>query len=204
MNKIFCIGLNKTGTTSLQSLFITEGYNVASQRCFESNLNSYIYQNYSTFYKMIIHEYPDSVFFQDMPFSLPGFYEYLDSKFEDAKFILTVRDNSDEWYASLISFYKKFSPKNFNNPEKIDFFYEGWLFSFLTKVLGAPEDNPYSEDHLKMAYEVHNRKAKIYFQGREDKLLVLNLKDKEAIEKIENFLSVKFKTREMPHLNKSR
>lgn len=204
MEKIFCIGMNKTGTTSLYSLFTAEGYKVAPQKCFESNLNSYIYQNYSTFYKMIVSEFSESVFFQDVPFSLPIFYEYLDSQFPDAKFILTVRDSSDEWYESLISFYKLFSPKHFSNPKKIDWFYEGWLFSYLTKILGAPEDDPYSEEHLKMAYELHNRKTKIYFQGRPEKLLVLNLKEGNALEKLEEFLSVKFKTREMPHENKSR
>lgn len=203
-DRIFCIGLNKTGTTSLNTLFTGEGISVAPQKCFESNLNSYIYQNYSTFYKMIVNEFSESVFFQDLPFSLPLFYEYLDSQFPDAKFILTVRDNADVWYESLISFYKMFFAQNFSNPKKIDWIYEGWIFSYLTKILGAPEDNPYSEEHLKMAYEVHNRKTKIYFQGRPGKLLVLNLKEEKSLEKLEEFLSLKFKTREMPHTNKSR
>ena len=49
MMKIFCIGFNKTGTTSLQDLLHSEGLNSGDQQIFEYNLNSYRFGNYSTF-----------------------------------------------------------------------------------------------------------------------------------------------------------
>lgn len=200
--KIFCIGYNKTGTTSLERLMNNNNINSAQQKPFEYNLESYFYDNYSTFVKMIKNDYYEYSFFKDVPFSLPNFYKVLDKEFENAKFILTVRDTKDEWYISLIRFYKKIF-LNFYNPKSIDaYVYEGVIFKILTQVYGAPKEDPYNEKILKNSYLNHILEVKKYFKDR-DNLLVINLKEDNLIEKIENFLGTEFKNKNIPHLNKS-
>ena len=200
--KIFCIGYNKTGTTSLSRIMSNNNISVAPQTPFEYNLESYFYGNYDTFTNMIKEDYYDITFFQDVPFSLPNMYKFLDKEFPNSKFILTVRDNEDEWYDSLIRFYKKCFI-NFQNPYKIDgYIYKGILFKVLTKVWGAPKYDPYNKQILKESYLRHNQEVENYFKNT-DKLLKINLKDKDLIEKIESFLEFKFKNKNIPHLNKS-
>lgn len=201
--KIFCIGYNKTGTTSLEKLMNNNNIEVAPQKPFEYNLESYFYDNYTTFVKMIKNDYYGYAFFQDVPFSLPIFYKTLDKEFENAKFILTVRDNEDEWYKSLIKYYKIMF-LNFYNPKKIGgYVYEGIIFKILTQVYGAPKEDPYNEKILKNSYLNHILEVKEYFKDR-DNLLVINLKEDNLIEKIENFLGTEFKNKNIPHLNKSK
>lgn len=200
--KIFCIGYNKTGTTSLSRIISNNNISVAPQIPFEYNLESYFYGNYSTFTNMIKEYYYDKVFFQDVPFSLPNMYKFLDKEFPNSKFILTVRDNEDEWYNSLIRFYKK-TFINFNNPYIINgYVYKGILFKILTNAWGAPKYDPYNEKILKESYLTHNQDVENYFKNT-DKLLKINLKDKDLIQKIESFLDCKLKDKNIPHLNKS-
>lgn len=201
--KIFCIGYNKTGTSSLSKIMDNNNITTAPQIPFEYNLESFFYGNYSTFIKMIKNDYFEYPFFQDVPFSLPNFYKILDKEFEDSKFILTIRDDENEWYDSLIRFYKKLF-MNFYNPKNIDgYVYKGIVFKVLTEVYEAPKTNPYCEKMLKQSYLKHIHNVKEYFKGREDDLLILNLKDKELIKKMENFLEIKLNNKEIPHLNRT-
>jgi len=201
--KIFCIGYNKTGTTSLTKLMNENNIKTAPQTPFEFNLESYFYENYNTFTNMIKDDYYYYSFFQDVPFSLPKFYKFLDKEFENAKFILTVRDTEDEWYDSLIRFYKKMF-LNFHNPKNIGgYVYEGIIFKILTKVYGAPKEDPYNSKILKKSYLNHISDVKEYFKDK-DNLLVVNLKDEDLIEKIENFLDTEFNNKNVPHLNRTK
>jgi hypothetical protein len=201
--KIFAIGYNKTGTTSLSKIMDNNNIFTAPQRPFECNLESYFYGNYSTYVEMVKNDYYEYSFFQDVPFSLPNFYKVLDEEFKNSKFILTVRDNEDQWYDSLIRFYKKGFP-NFYNPKKINgYIYEGLLFKFLTKGYGSPKTNPYCESSLKKSYLEHIKNVQDYFKNREKDLLVINLKDDDLLLKLENFLQIKFINNEVPHLNRT-
>ena len=51
--KIFCIGYNKTGTTSLWSLMKNNNISVAECSGFESNVESYFNGNYDVFMDLI-------------------------------------------------------------------------------------------------------------------------------------------------------
>ena len=201
--KVFCIGFNKTGTTSLSKIFENNKFLVAPQPPFEYNLESYFYGNYSTFIEMIKNDYYNYTLFQDVPFSFPNMYKILDENFPNSKFILTIRDNEDEWYKSLIRFHKK-SFSWFNQPEKIhSYVYKGMLYKVLTKVYNSPKTHPYDELFLKNSYLNHIEDVKSYFKNR-DNLLILNLKTQDVIPKLENFLDIKFEDKEVPHLNQSK
>ena len=201
--RVFGIGYNKTGTTSLSKIFENNNFSVAPQHPFECNLESFFYGNYSTFTNMIKNDYFEYTLFQDVPFSFPKFYEVLDQEFENSKFILTIRDNEDVWYNSLINYYKKIFP-NFHRPKIIaGYVYEGVLFKILTRVWGGSVDDPYDENLLKNSYLQHIEDVKKYFESKNN-LLILNLNEKDTIDKLEVFLGIKLKIREIPHLNRTK
>lgn len=200
--KVFCIGFNKTGTTSLSQIFRNNNFLVAPQTPFEYNLESFFYKNYTTFSNIIKNDFYQYHLFQDVPFSLPNFYKFIDKEFENSKFILTIRDNENVWYESLIRFYKNIF-RNFNNPHIIDgYVYKGILFKVLTQAWGSPKTNPYDEKSLKQSYLNHITEVTEYFYNRKN-LLIINLKDPNSIRDLEVFLEVEFVNKEIPHLNKN-
>ena len=102
--KYFCIGMNKTGTTSLKFLFEDLGFHVGDQRKAEILTGKfYLDQNF----KPIIDYCQSAQVFQDIPFSYPDTYKYLDKAYPNSKFILTVRNDSEQWYNSVIQFHAK-------------------------------------------------------------------------------------------------
>ncbi len=200
--KIFCIGYNKTGTTSLSEIFFQNGFLVAPQQPFECNMESYFFNSYDTIVKMIKEDYFQYSFFQDVPFSLPQLYKTLYENFPDAKFILTVRDNEDVWYNSLIRFHKKIFI-NFKNPTEISYGYKGMIFKKLTQTYGAPKHNPYDYKSLTKSYLKHIEDVETFFKDKNNSLLKINLKDDDLIDKLETFLEINLHNRKVPHLNSS-
>src|SRR5215208_6741231 len=72
--KVFCIGVGKTGTTSLEALFHAFGYEVGAQAKGEILLDAWHEKNWQP----IIDLAKTAEFFQDVPFWLEGTYEVLD------------------------------------------------------------------------------------------------------------------------------
>jgi len=101
--KVFCIGYNKTGTTSIGKMLSDFGYNLAPQRPFEDFYIKHLtLKNKPSLFDLI--EKYDA--FQDIPFSKSDYYLKIYKKYPNSKYILTIRD-SKEWFASLIRFHKK-------------------------------------------------------------------------------------------------
>jgi hypothetical protein len=199
--KIFCVGYNKTGTTSLSEIFHKNNFLVAPQKPFECNMESYFFDSYDTIVKMIKNDYFQYSFFQDLPFSLPNLYKTLYENFPDAKFILTVRDNEDIWYNSIVRFHKKIF-SNFRNPSEISWTYKGLIFKKLTQVYGAPKYSPYDYDSLTKSYLKHIEDVENFFKHKKNSLIKINLKDPDLIDNLEAFLDINLQNRDVPHLNK--
>jgi hypothetical protein len=87
-SKIFCIGFNKTGTTSLYHALLREGLKVGDQPTAERLLASYVDGDFDP----IVEYCKTARAFQDVPFSMPNTYRHLYHAFPDAKFILSVRE----------------------------------------------------------------------------------------------------------------
>lgn len=212
MRKIFCIGFNKTGTTSLKDLFSNNGFKVAPERVFESNLNSYKFGDPSTYINMIKEDYSHCTFFQDVPFSLPNFYKSLYQEFPDSYFILSTRNTPEIWYNSLLNFHKKaFGPK-YKTPWLNSYCYQGWMFDYIcqlhysqpnTNDLGSPKSDPYNKTILIESYNNHNNGVKEFFKGK-DNLIEINLSIPKDLNKLQNFLNIKFTNTSFPHSNKSK
>lgn len=114
--KVFGIGRNKTGTTSLKMAMMQLGYVVRNQRTAELFLDDWAERDF----RRLINYCKTAQFFQDVPFSLPCTYKALDEHFKGSKFILPVRNSPEEWYESLVRVHSKLWGKNGRVPTKED------------------------------------------------------------------------------------
>lgn len=124
--RIFCISLQKTGTTSVGDFFEYFGYPVV-----RSDLAQRRKWNQYWFYGKFNKIFNDPVFknnqvFEDAPFWAKDFYKVLYDKFPNATFILLTRD-SDQWFESLVNHgngkilgNKHFHAHNYNIPKAIE------------------------------------------------------------------------------------
>ncbi len=146
--------------------------------------------------------------FQDIPFSNDFTYTVLDYKFPKSKFILTVRNNKDEWYDSLTRFHTKLVGKNrlptSDDLKEFAYRYKGFLWDAQRLKYAIDESTVYNYKIYTDQYEKHNAQVKEYFKYRPEDLLILNLSEDNAMERLYNFLDIKYNGEEMPHLNKSK
>jgi|SRR5690554_5299286 len=202
--KIFGIGNNKTGTTSLKKAMEELGFKVGDQRAAELMLQQYTSRNF----KPLIKYCKTAQFFQDIPFSKPYTYIVLDHEFPGSKFILTIRDSPEQWYNSLIKFHGKLWGKKGGTPTKEDlmeanYIYKGWAWEVMKNVEGVPEDDLYNKEILIKSYIDHNNQVVDYFKHRPKDLLVLNVAKSGAYSKLCEFLGVQSNAIDFPWENKT-
>ena len=154
--KVFCIGLGKTGTSSLYSALNTLGYRTVRLFKIGALMHAYpldnsaqilIQQHWQPYIDDIKKHHYDA--FTDFLSSMNrrGFYEALDQAFPGSKFILTLRD--PESY--LRSFRNYYSDSPWHSNSKID----------SNKVL--------------LEFERYNRRVQDYFKDRLQQLLTINI-----------------------------
>lgn len=202
--KIFGIGNNKTGTTSLKVAMKELGFIIGDQRTAENLIHQWAKRDF----KPIVSYCKSAQFFQDIPFSRPYTYVILDHEFPNSKFILTVRDNSEQWYESLIKFQSKLWGKEGRIPTKEDlmnapYIYKGFAWETRKLSMNIPDDDPYNKEMLIAAYEQHNEDVKEYFRHRPEDLLVLNVAESGAYQKLCKFLGVKSESKDFPWENRT-
>ena len=202
--KVFCIGENKTGTTTIESVLASLGYKIGSQEKGESLLRAWAMRDFEPIVKLC--KTADA--FQDIPFSNDFTYEILDYKFPNSKFILTVRNNKDDWYTSMTRFHTKIVNKGrlptMDDLKEFKYSYKEFLWESNKFKYGIDENTLYDYKIYTDQYEKHNARVKEYFKNRKKDLLVLNVSDKDAIKKLFLFLGVKYSGEIMPHLNASK
>jgi Sulfotransferase domain len=189
--KIFCIGRNKTGTTSLKRAFKDLGFSVGYQRKAETLYDCFYFQGE---FKPIIDYCLTAQVFQDVPFSCPETYKHLDTAYPGSKFILSVRDDGEQWYRSITRFHAKKFGKEGRLPTVEDLknaIYVRKGFPYNTVRLHGTTDNaPYHKEILIAHYERHNREVMAYFKDRPDDLLVINLAEPGSYKQFVKFLGV--------------
>jgi len=206
--KVFCIGFNKTGTTSLKKLFENNNFKIGNQYEYESMINYVVEDNTKVIIDKIKKESGD-IFYQDIPFSLPNFYIELYKNFPNSVFLLSVRDNEKLWYESLCRFHKIFfgslnlqeiKSKNeeINRVEEI-------RKKYLLDIMKCDETNPYDEDMLKNRYLTHIDDCERFFRDKKNIFGKINIKnEKNTIEVLEKLLNKPILNKKIPHLNKSK
>lgn len=187
--KIFCIGLNKTGTTSVKKAWEELGVVVGNQGTARGLLHPWIMRDF----RPIIKYSRSAQAFQDSPFSFPYTYIGLDQAFPESKFILTIRNDPEQWYNSIIKFHGKLWANN-SIPTKNDLQNavngekgRPWIVN--RALFDSPEDDPYQKEALIIFYENHIKQVKDYFKFRQKDLLVINISDKNSYKEFCEFIN---------------
>lgn len=187
--KYFCIGRNKTGTTSLKRAFENLGYVVGDQRKAEVLTGKHYFKGD---FQPIVNYCKTAQVFQDVPFSYPETYKHLDQAYPGSKFILTVRDNPEQWYRSITRFHAKMFGKGGRVPTVSDLkqaahVWPGFMYN-VVRVHGTPDNDPYKKDIMVAHYERYNREVIEYFKDRPSDLLVINVGEENSYQKFVTFL----------------
>lgn len=174
-SKVFVIGFEKTGTTSMGKALELLGYNVCGSVVGrESSLDIIRKKAYS---KLPLYDA-----FQDNPWCF--LYKELDLSCPNSKFILTIRP-TQEWIISVIN--------HFGTTK----------YPYASMLYGAPfplgNENIYIE-----RYERHNAEVLQYFENRTNDILVLQTGIDFSWKKICAFLDKDIPERDFPYLNASR
>jgi len=159
--RVFCIGLQKTGTTSVKLALRRLGYRVCGE------VNGYrADMTDAERFEDALKKAPRFNAYNDFPWNI--FYKEFDALLPGSKFILTIRD-PDSWMKSCRRHYK-----HFKRPA-------------LQAIFGAPTPLE-SEQRFKRKLVEHERSVREYFKSRPDDLLVINLNEGGNWEKICDFL----------------
>ena len=200
--KYFCIGRNKTGTTSLKKAFEDIGFVVGDEHMAVRLADRYYFNG--NFAPIIAHCKSAQVF-QDVPFSGPETFKHLDKAYPGSKFILSVRDDAEKWYRSL----KQFHAKIYGNgeiPTIADLRKaraNGKRMANVVRVHGTPETDPYNKEIMIAHYNRYNREVLDYFKDRPEDLLVINLREKSAYQRFIEFMGVESPYSDFPWENKT-
>lgn len=202
-HKIFCIGLNKTGTTSVRRAWQDLGLIVGNQAEARDLLAPWLERDFAP----IIQYCKSAQAFQDSPFSFPYTYIALDQAFPGSKFILTVRNDAEQWYKSITKFHgKKWA--NGAIPTKEDLMeaingVKGRPWVVNRALFDTPEDQPYRKADFLDFYNRHIEDVTRYFKHRPNDLLVINLSERGAYQEFVDFLGVESQYHSFPWENKT-
>ncbi len=187
--KIFCVGMNKTGTTSLAKTLEELGIIVGKRWPAERLIRDWARRDF----RRIVHFCRTAQAFGDIPFSLPFTFQALDAKFPGSRFILTVRDSPEQWYSSLTRFHAKLfgggRTPTYEDLRSEKHLSPGWRLFLHQAWFPTPDDDLYNKEILIDTYVSHNDTVSEYFRHRPDDLLVLNVAEGGAYKKFCQFIN---------------
>ncbi|MBI5920709.1 MAG: hypothetical protein HY847_03560 [Betaproteobacteria bacterium] len=215
-NKVFGIGANKTGTSTLQAIFQIIGLNVAPQQQGET-LGLDLYRGNFIAFSDYVRQYDA---FQDAPFSVKTTYAQVDALFPGSKFILTHRE-PEIWFNSLLNFHKKLfrcdaaaeSPSR-EEVKRDTYILPGYL-AFMAEVNWLLDVDPnlgsridwdlgYQKDHYISLYVQRNQAIVRHFSERPRDLLVIDITREVGTHRIIEFLELPdMLVTSVPHVNKT-
>ena len=186
-DKIFCIGRNKTGTTSIEKWMQMIGCSVAPQQAGENCTLDVINGDYSKLNNLVL----DFNGFQDLPYNLPNVPQHLHKNYPNAYFILTVRRSSDEWYQSLVRYNRKIEPTQPIGKTTVA--------EMQHKIYGDYIEN---KQNCIEHYEKYNMQIEEYMIRNNARFIKLCLSEPNANQILCDFVGVNGIN--LPHLNKSK
>ncbi|MHA7865543.1 sulfotransferase [Flagellimonas marinaquae] len=199
-SKIFCIGFNKTGTTSLYQALWREGFKLGDQTKGERLLSNYLDGDFDA----IVRYCRSARAFQDVPFSMPNTYRYLYQAFPNAKFILSVRDSGYKWYESQLRFAEKRLGKvpSLTDLKQWDYCWKGWSYQYHQAVFGRGVSFEDKRVKIKI-YHQHIADIKEFFLDKPGQLLVLNVAEEKSFSAFCKFLGIQSKYKSFPWAKKT-
>lgn len=173
--RVLCVGLSKTGTTTFMEACKILGYNHKSMGFDHAFVNRRMLPIYLA---AVRH---DS--FDDYPWFF--LYEFFNKNFAATKFIHTVRSSTEVWYKSICNHETKCGGNH--------------LF-LRTYGLSSPKAN---RDHFCRFYENHNARVREYFK-EDPRFIEMCWENGDSWEKICDFLEKPIPDVDFPHANKGR
>jgi hypothetical protein len=200
--KIICVGLNKTGTSSLtRSLknngLITWADGEPSHRL---NFSNYNFTNNSIGTVIDLIEKTNVDFYQDIPFSCPGVSERIINIFPQSKYILTKRESVDKWVSSVKRFWEPYFKDNHFTPNAISFA-QHYIFdrgdvpelSYLLNMFETWDLDSYEgtlDDKLRQVYINHNQSVKNTLVTNNCDWIEIDVSKKGEFKKLTNWLKI--------------
>lgn len=172
--KLFCIGLSRTGTKSLTVALYILGYNIIHYPSDKITFNELASGNFNF---SVLKDY-DGI----SDITVSPYYAQLDKIFPNSKFILTIRDKK----AWLTSFERHWSDRDpFNDLTQNE------TYMKVRRLLRASVYGTYKFNRERMSYvfDLHLKNVLDYFKHKPEKLLVLNIFEDGAWKKLCNFLN---------------
>ncbi len=186
VNKIFGIGLPRTGTSSLSKALRILGFDVHHSK---PRFQIYRYMNYpkrrhKPRYSLKFLDDPNAPYqgFTDTPGNLV--YKEMDETYPDSKFILTVRRNKEEWHHSCQQHWSR-RP----SLERGD-----TLRYFRNALFGCAD---YDQEKFQATYDRHDKGVIEHF-GNRDSLLIMDICAGDHWEKLCPFLDVPIPDKRFP------
>lgn len=177
--KVFCLGFQKTGTTSLTHFLERMGYDVATYDPFRELSKTPVTREVLTARAKAVMAHHDAA--QDTPWYM--LYREMDAAFPGSKFIHVIRD-TDSWKKSALG--------DFSHHKNT---IHEWIYG---------SDSPVGhEETWAQVYDQHNADVQAYFAGREGDYLCLRLEEMAGkAGAIAQFLGHQGAVPDWPHSNK--
>lgn len=176
--KVFCVGFQKTGTTSLYAALTMLGYRTAAVVGRDLTAERLADEGAA----LCIETMKKFDAAQDMPW--PLFFRELDAAYPGSKFILTVRDK-ERWFSSIEGHFGA-------NADEIQAFIYG-------RDAAAPAGN--RQRYLDICSR-HERDVRAYFADRAGDLLVMDLERGDGWSELCAFLGVAIPAGPFPAKNR--
>ncbi len=179
--RIFCVGMNKTGTTSLMHALGALGVGEVAPRGRRLvRLAVRILRHYD--YEPALREPGPHRIYKDRPWNVWDMYRRLDQRFPGSRFILSVRE-PEAWWRSVERWLAVTKP---------------WMAELYRLHLRAPD---LSKEAFLRGYEQHNRDVRGYFAGR-DEFLELDVTAGLGWQPLCAFLGCAAPSSPFPHTNR--
>lgn len=212
-HKVFCISMQRTGTTSVERFLEDFGFHCAGWP--EDERNGWTDAWYDGDYESIFSsaDFRQADAFADSPWWLPRFYRVLYHRFPSSKFILFER-NEDDWFWSMINHSGEDvigRAKNYCKIYRRELEYFGLLEK--GKIDESVENDRNASKTMKITghakkykdiYRLHNIEVKDFFQRHDPAALhVGQLEDPHKWEKLGDFLGLEVPAGYSVHANQS-
>lgn len=211
-NKIFCISMQRNGTTSVGDFFKHFGYSVAKWR--DSWRNQWSLSWYNGDFESIFNsnDFKSYQVFEDDPWWLPEFYKILYHRFPHATFILFTRD-SDAWFQSMLANANGQTLGNTKRHCKAYRREKEYYQKLDTNPTFHPSNNSIDklltlvghEQHYKDLYEIRNRELIDFFtENDSSRLIHCKLEDPDKWKKLGSFYNIHVPDNFTIHSNKTK
>ena len=173
--KVFVIGRNKSGTSTICDYLAGRGLVVGSEAAGERLLEHWTRRDFDP----IVRFCRRAQVFKDIPFSYPFTFQAMDQAFPGSKFVLSVWPSADDWYSAFTGFHaRQFGGGNVPTADQLrmaDYRDPGFVLETLQLLYGTSDESPYDRDTLIEQYNRHVDTVQEYFAHRPDDLIVLDI-----------------------------